>query len=425
MITRRQTLILGAAAVTVAIAPAARAQARFYPEDFGAYGDATADDARAINACDLAASAAGATVVFRNRYRVGAQLLMSANWHFEGAEIVRDWTGRHRTDEKDASATIKGRGNDELARFYVNPGPFQPTRALHDLSLSGSGTIRMSEAARAYYDGKRDAHATTLYMLCDNFRIGPGLRFALGGNDWCITYGGNNFRGDGFAIYSQTGSAVIYEDGFHVIYGRNGRLSRPTIESGDDCIAFANTWNLPISDWIVDTPVLFSHCAFGIKIASQRLGATASFAPITQPLENIHVTGPVWAPPNGRRSRNGYVRFDASGTRPGIIRNCTVTAGKFEGRNNGLPSGMPTGVAAISFAGPVENSLVQARIRHASLWAAQMSAGSDGRGPIKSGIEIESPDLPNWAKGGRSIQAIDLRGASRDSWISGPIAKAP
>jgi hypothetical protein len=423
MLTRRHALMLGAAAFTAVAAPAARAQMRFYPEDFGARGDGVADDAQAINACDLAASAANAAVVFRNLYRVRAQLLMSADWHFEGGEIIRDWTGRHNAGQKDASATVKGRNNDAFANFYADPGPYRPTGVLYGLSITGDGTIRMSQATRAYYDTHRGSHATVLYMLCDDFHIGADLKFALGGNDWCICYGGNGFNGDGFTIFSQTGLAFLYEDGFHVIFGRNGTLTRPNIESGDDSIAFANNLNQGISSWIVTSPTVFSHRAFGIKIASQRLGTTDGYGPITEALEDIRIVNPRWSSPNGRRSRNGYVRFDASGgSRTGIIRRCSVIGGNFEGAIHGLPANMSSGVAAISMAGPVEDCSIEARVRHASLWVALMTPGSDGRGPVRSGFDLDSPDRPNWARG-KGVSAVAVRGA-RDYWVKGTIAEA-
>lgn len=422
-ITRRTMLAYGSAATGILVLPAAARITQFFPEDFGARGDGRTDDAAAINACDLAASKAGGTAVFRQVYRVRSQLLMSAPWRFERAQIVRDWTGRHNAGLKDASATVRGRGNDSLASFYADPGPYRPRSMLERLSITGSGGIRMSRAARAFYDGNPDAHATTLYMLCDNFHI-EGVAFELGGNDWCICFGGDDFTGGPFRIEASptTTGPHIYEDGFHVLFGRGGRGTGWNIESGDDSIAFANTLNQPISDWLVQTPIVFSHRAFGIKIAARRFGATANFGPITQPLQNIRIERPRWAPPNGRSSRNGYVRFDASGTRPGIIRNCSVTGGDFEGENNGLPVSATSGVPAVSMAGPVEDSIIEARVRHASLWAGLMTAGSNGDGPIRSGFDLDSPDPPNWA-GARGVEAVDIR-AGRHQWIQGSITAA-
>ena len=132
---------------------------------------------------------------------------------------------------------------------------------------------------------------------------------------------------------------------------------------------------------------------------------------------------PRWAPPNGRRSRNGYVRFDASGgSRTGIIRRCSVIGGSFEGANNGLPANMSSGVAALSLAGPVEDCSIEARVRHASHWVALMTTGADGRGPVRSGFDIDSPDRPNWARG-KGVGAVAVHGA-RDYWIEGAIAEA-
>lgn len=421
--TRRTVLAYSSAAVAVPAFPAFGHVNQFCPEDFGAHGDGRADDAIAINACDLAASHAGGTVVFRHTYRVCSQLLISAPWHFENALIFRDWTGTHNAGQKDASATIRGRGNDPLLSFYMDPGPYRPTGVLNNLAITGSGAIRMAHAARVYYDARPDAHATMLYLLCDNFSI-EGIIIELGGNDWCICYGGDNFRGDSFSIVANpaTTGPHIYEDGFHVLFGQGGRGTTWNIESGDDSIAFANTLNLPISDWRVRMPTVFSYRAFGIKIGAQRLGATAEYGPITQPLENIRVERPRWDSPNGRRSRNGYVRFDASGTRAGIIRNCVVTNGDFQGENNGLPAGMTSGVPAVSLAGPVEDSAIEARIRHPSLWAGLMTAGPSGGGPIRSGFDLTSPDPANWA-GGRGVKAIEIR-AGRDQWVRGRIANA-
>lgn len=420
--TRRKVAICGSVAIGAFAFPAMARATQFFPENFGARGDGRADDAEALNACDLAASRAGGTVVLRQVYRVRSQLLMSAPWRFDGGQIVRDWTGKHNAGQKDAGATIRGRGNDALTSFYVDPGPYLPKGVLNGLSITGFGTIRMSGAARTFYDSNPNSHATMLYMLCDNFRL-QGITIELGGNDWCVCFGGNDFIGDPFSIKASvtTTGPHIYEDGFHVLFGRRGRGVGWNIESGDDSIAFANTVNQPISDWQVRTPIVFSHKAFGIKIAAQRMGATAAFGRITQPLENIRIEGPRWATPKGRRSRNGYVRFDASGIRSGIIRNCRVTGGDFEGENNGLPAGSDSGVPAVSLAGPVEDSIIEARVRHASMWAGLMT-GPNGDGPVRSGFLLDSPDPPNWT-GARGVKAVEIR-AGRDQWVRGHITDA-
>ncbi|MEM9128324.1 MAG: hypothetical protein AAGA97_01205 [Pseudomonadota bacterium] len=420
LISRRSILELGASALTNPMLSGSHG-GYVSPEEFGAYGDGISDDSKAIEQADLAAASLEVSVLLRGQYRVEGQLKMSASWHFEGGEIIRDWFDSHSTAEKDKSATITGRNNDSYASFYTNKGSYSPVSLLSNLSMTGNGTVRMSDRARKYYDQNPNSHSTNLYMLCNDFRIGDGMRFSLGGNDWCIVYGGSGFVGEPFSIFSQSSkSSGIYEDGFHVLFGDGGRGWDWSIESGDDSIAFANNLNLPISDWRIFDPYVFSRMAFGIKIASQRLGATSKFEKVTNALENIHIVRPRWWLRHGERSRNGYVRFDASGEKPGIVRNCSVTGGLFAGSNNRLPKGFLSGVAALSFSGPTTDCLVEAEVRHPSLWTVLMTASQNGLGPLRSRMHVRCQDEPNWV-GAKGIRAVDLRGAGEGSWVSGSI----
>jgi len=417
---------------TGAVADTAKGQldklARFYPENFGAVGNGTvasggANDAAAINACDLAAAAVGGIVVFRNSYRTTSQLLMSANWHFEAGRIIRDWTTT--TEDKDANATIKGRGNDTILSFYVDPGPYVPVGVLDDLALTGRGYIGMSNSARAFYDTNASNRATTLYMLCDNFFLDPGVKLELGGNDWCVTYGGDDAKvTPNIVPHPLTTGPHIFEDGFHILFGNNGAILPGTdIESGDDSISFANGQNIGISHWTATAPILWSAHAYAVKIASQRIGGTAAYGAITEAFEHIHVKDFIWKKKDGVKSRNGFVTIECSGgaAQNGIVRNCTVTGGDcLAAQNNGLPTGAASGQAAVILSGPVQDCFIQLKGSHPSQQMAYFGLRSGGTlGPIRSGMEITCPNAPNWTNA--TVHAAQVSGITVDCWLDGDI----
>lgn len=405
--------------------------ARFpvYPETYGAVGDGVADDAAAINAADAAALLQGRTVTFRKVYRVASQLLMSTDWRFEGGEIIRDWPGTHTTGDKDESATIKGRGNDALIEFYV-ADKYTPTGVLNGLSLTGRGSIHMSETVRTYYDDNDEYHATTLYMLCDNFQLGGGIRLGLGGRDWCTFLYGDNMRVNDLTIFCESEEgAHLFEDGLHIVAGRNGIITACNLESGDDTIALANTWNLPISNWEISDCVVFSHCAQGLKVAGQRAGANIGggvtpWGPVTEWLEDIRFTNIRWAAPAGRPSRNGYAAFDAagiSGGLDGLVRNVKLVGGDFSlGENNGVPAEHTSDGALPGFrmSGPIEGCVMEGRVRNCGAGAGIMYSSTLGGAPENCGFVLDSPDAPNWTDvTRRAVELIDTTGC----WVDGDI----
>jgi polygalacturonase len=229
----------------------------------------------------------GSVIITPGSYRLDSELKLHDNTRLvlmAGAWLYRNWT----TENPDwSNATIVNEACSSQKSYITSSGTFMPRAWNSNVSVYGHGGLRATPEAMAR-SRARDVYCgpNIAFVGVRNSSIGGGLQVLSSKNCWNIAVHGEQVKIDRVSV---RGGRELYEDGIHIIAGRDISISNSHIESGDDALAFGTSYNQPISGVTVDNVVVLSSRAYALKFVQNRDGITRNFPNPDQKIKDVTV----------------------------------------------------------------------------------------------------------------------------------------
>jgi polygalacturonase len=221
-------------ALGVVCVPAAAGAATLNVKDFGAKGDGSSNDTRAINAA-IAAAAPGDTVRFPTGTFVSASIHLrsSLTVHLDAGAVIRAADSGFDPPEPNAFDKFQDFGHSHFHNALIWG------ENLHDLTIEGSGTIDGAGhlvRSNSVPSGRADK-AISLRSI-DRLTI-TGITIRHGGHFGLLANGCTNVTVTGVKILTSTD-----RDAFNLINSSHVQISDSQIEGSDDAMVLKSDFAL-------------------------------------------------------------------------------------------------------------------------------------------------------------------------------------